>query len=245
MVSSRTLVVNADDFGQTHGINRGVARAFEAGIVTSASLMTRWPAAVEATTYARQHPALSVGLHLDFGEWTYGDGQWRPLYHVADTSDEEAVRAEVQGQLERFRSLMKKDPTHLDSHQHVHRTRPLRDVVRALGTELGVPVRGFDPRISYRGDFYGMSGKGEPYPEGITEAALLRLITDLPAGATELGCHPGEDDGTELVYRNERPLELEALCAPAVATAITNADVDLVSFAAFRRQRDDSEAPRT
>jgi predicted glycoside hydrolase/deacetylase ChbG (UPF0249 family) len=53
MSTNRYLIVNADDFGQSHGVNRGVIEAFENGIVTSASLMVRWPAAVEAAAYAR------------------------------------------------------------------------------------------------------------------------------------------------------------------------------------------------
>ena len=46
-------IVNADDFGQSPGITRGVIAAHERGIVTSASLMVRWPSANEAAAYAR------------------------------------------------------------------------------------------------------------------------------------------------------------------------------------------------
>src|SRR3712207_7115710 len=49
-------------------------RSYEGGIVTSASLMVRWPAATEAAAYAREHRDLSVGLHLDLGEWVYREG---------------------------------------------------------------------------------------------------------------------------------------------------------------------------
>ena len=65
----RFLIVNADDFGQSAGVNRGVAMAHEQGIVTSASLMVRWPAATGAAAFGRAHPGLSVGLHVDLGEW--------------------------------------------------------------------------------------------------------------------------------------------------------------------------------
>lgn len=51
---SRFLIVNADDFGQSPGVNRGIIEAHEHGIVTSASLMVRWPAATEAAAYGRQ-----------------------------------------------------------------------------------------------------------------------------------------------------------------------------------------------
>ena len=77
--SFRALIVNADDFGQSPGVNRGVIRAHERGIVTSVSLMVRWPASTEAAAYGRAHPALSVGLHVDLGEWVCRKGSWQAL----------------------------------------------------------------------------------------------------------------------------------------------------------------------
>jgi predicted glycoside hydrolase/deacetylase ChbG (UPF0249 family) len=76
----RRLIVNADDFGLCHGVNRGIIETFERGILTSASLMVRYPAAAEAAAYARLHPELSVGMHLDLGEWVFKEGEWIPLY---------------------------------------------------------------------------------------------------------------------------------------------------------------------
>ena len=48
MNANKKLIVNADDFGQSPGINKGIIKAREKGIVTSASLLVRYPAAVEA-----------------------------------------------------------------------------------------------------------------------------------------------------------------------------------------------------
>ena len=87
MAAKRYLIVNADDFGQSHGVNRGIIEAHERGIVTSASLMVRWPAATEAAAYSRQHPHLSLGLHVDFGEWACRGGHWVPLYEVVPSND--------------------------------------------------------------------------------------------------------------------------------------------------------------
>ena len=78
------LVVNADDFGLAPGVNRGIIRAYEHGIVTSTSLMVRGAAAVDAGRYARLRPELAVGLHVDLGEWSYVDGDWAPEYEVVD-----------------------------------------------------------------------------------------------------------------------------------------------------------------
>src|SRR5215211_263293 len=81
---ARMLVVNADDLGMSAGVNRGIFEAHERGIVTSASLMVRWPGVREAAAYAKAHPRLGVGLHLDFAEWSIRDEQWVPLYEVVD-----------------------------------------------------------------------------------------------------------------------------------------------------------------
>ncbi|MBA2449837.1 MAG: ChbG/HpnK family deacetylase, partial [Chloroflexi bacterium] len=76
------MIVNADDFGFSPGVSRGIVAAHERGIVTSASLMVRWPAAVAAAAYGRAHPALSVGLHVDLGQDAYRDGRQVTLYRV-------------------------------------------------------------------------------------------------------------------------------------------------------------------
>src|SRR4051794_21157272 len=122
MAAGRYLIVNADDFGRSPGVNRGIVRAHEHGIVTSASLMVRWPAAAEAAGYGRPRPGLSLGLHVDLGEWSLCGADWQPVYEVVDSDNPGAVAAEVGRQLAAFRSLVGRDPTHLDSHQHVHRT---------------------------------------------------------------------------------------------------------------------------
>jgi hopanoid biosynthesis associated protein HpnK len=64
MQSRRRLIVSADDFGLSRGINAGILAAHQNGILTNASLMVRGAAASEAVALARATPTLSVGLHL-------------------------------------------------------------------------------------------------------------------------------------------------------------------------------------
>src|SRR5437867_1669555 len=139
MTANKYLIVNADDFGQSTGINRGIIEAHERSVVTSASLMVRWPAAIDAAQYAREHAKLSVGLHLDFGEWIYRHDEWEPLYEVVSADDRIEVMSEISNQLGRFRSLMGRGPTHIDSHQHVHLQEPVRSVLTAVANDLRVP----------------------------------------------------------------------------------------------------------
>jgi chitin disaccharide deacetylase len=229
-MSATHLVVNADDFGLTAGVNRGIIEAHERGIVTSASLMVRWSAAAEAARFARAHPELSVGLHLDFGEWAYGRGQWHEVYRVIDTHDPNAIVAEVKRQLKVFRELIGTEPSHIDSHQHMHRHEPARSIVLAAAREIGVPVRHFSEAIHYCGDFYGQSDDGQPYHEGIRVEALMKLLEELPPGWCELGCHPGLGDDLETMYRAERAIEVRTLCDPRIRTALRDLETDLCSF---------------
>src|SRR4051812_44665607 len=101
--------------------------------------MVRQLAAEEAAEYGRNQPGLSVGLHLDLGEWTYRRGQWVANYETPA----EQVEREIRFQVDRFVALMGRYPSHLDSHQHVHRNDPTRTVTIGLSRELGVPLRSF------------------------------------------------------------------------------------------------------
>ena len=132
MVSERRmLIVNADDFGLNSAVNAGVVRAHDHGIVSSASLMVRRPGASAAARAAAERRRLSLGLHIDFGDWRYDNGRWtlseRP---DADLDDSVAVERELARQIEQFRELTGRDPTHLDSHHHVHLQEPLRRIAQ-------------------------------------------------------------------------------------------------------------------
>jgi predicted glycoside hydrolase/deacetylase ChbG (UPF0249 family) len=233
MAAARHLIVNADDLGMSAGVNAGIFRGHEHGIVTSTSLMVRQGAAREAAALAAEHPRLAIGLHLDLGQWDYVRGEWIAAYQRCDQEDESAVRAECRSQLLAFRSLLGRDPTHLDSHQHVHESEPVASVTASIAAELGMPLRG--RRVRYEGGFYGQTGKGEPVPEGISSEHLAAIIRALPSGWTELGCHPGIGDTAESSYGKERQLELRALCDPFVAGVLREEGVGLQSFADLRR----------
>jgi predicted glycoside hydrolase/deacetylase ChbG (UPF0249 family) len=228
---ARILIVNADDFGRTPSVNEGIARAHEGGIVTSASLMVRWPAARAAAARARDLERLSIGLHLDLGEWLSRNGHWSLVYRVVPLDEPAAVAAEAQRQLAEFRRLLNRDPTHLDSHQHVHNDAAISGVLRELAAELGVPLREHDPRIRFEGGFFGQESDGTPVYGAITADGLTALLDEMPAGITELCCHPGGGRDSWSVYDRERAAEVQALCDPAVRAAIEERGIELRSFA--------------
>jgi chitin disaccharide deacetylase len=229
-VAERVLIVNADDFGLSRGINAGVVKAHEQGILTSASLMVRGRASIEAADYARRLPRLSVGLHVDLGEWVFRDGEWHERYRLMATEDYAAARAEARAQLELFRGLLGRDPTHLDSHQHTHTGAPGAEALIEIAIELGVPVRHITQGFRYVGDFYGQSGTGTPLHDAITPDNLAELIRTLPPGITELSCHPAATIDFESVYGEERLVEVKALCDPRMRHLIDEQGIALCSF---------------
>jgi predicted glycoside hydrolase/deacetylase ChbG (UPF0249 family) len=230
VVTGQRLIVNADDFGQSHGVNRGIVQAREQGIVTSASLMVRWPDAGHAASYATS-TGLDLGLHIDLGEWKFQDDEWQPVYERVDLDDHEAVLREVRRQAQDFVDLVGRPPTHVDSHQHVHRRPVVLAAVEEVVGHLGAPLREVDERVHYCGTFYGQTFDGEPLAQHISVDALIALLDKLPEGVTELGCHPGMDVVLNTMYRGEREVELNTLCDPRVRTAIDERGIRLCSFA--------------
>jgi len=209
------LIVNGDDFGASRGINRGIIQAHRDGILTSTSLLVNRPASVDAAALARQHPLLSVGLHLELD---------------AGDSEAEEVASQCERQLARFRELTGERPTHVDSHHDVHRDPHARPHVLALAQRVGAPARGHSG-VRHLGKFYGRWG-GATHPEQIGVEGLLRLLdAEVRAGVTELSCHPGYvEPGYRSSYLVERELELRTLCDPRVRQAIRDRGIRLMGF---------------
>jgi len=227
----RALIINADDLGMTAAVNEGIFAAHEGGIVTSASLMVRQSAAPTAAGALSAHPDLAVGLHLDLGGRIYeaddvdSDRRSSFVVHMGNkgrTPEAKAVEEECRSQLECFRELVGRDPTHLDSHKHVHETDPaFGAAAEELANELGVPLR--NRTIRYERRFYGR--------EAISPERLCELIRELPPGWTEIGCHPAAGPVPTSSYDAERQIELETLRHPDVKNLLNVTSVQLCSFA--------------
>jgi predicted glycoside hydrolase/deacetylase ChbG (UPF0249 family) len=219
---SRRLIVNADDFGASGGVNRGIVRAYEHGLVTSTSLMVRMPSAEAAAELARERPGLSVGLHVDLT----GEGTPAP----ADIDDVAACRVEVRAQLRRFEQLLGRAPTHLDAHHNVYRLPHLEPLFVEIAAEARLPLREHSV-VRYFPDFYGQWDDGETHAEWISSSNLIRMLDDIEPGVTELSCHPGLcDPALDSPYHRERELELRTLCDPTVRRHVRESDLVLINY---------------
>ncbi|PYR00522.1 MAG: hypothetical protein DMF97_09360 [Acidobacteria bacterium] len=209
----RWLIVTADDFGITSGMNRGIIQAHREGILTSTSLMVDRPACEEAAALGREWTTLSVGIHLEL-----------------DPNDAGRVPAELERQFARFRELAGTAPTHADSHHDVHYDPRVLPHVLAWCGRIGVPVRGHS-RARHFSKFYGQWG-GETHLEQIGVESLLRMFdTEVREGVTELNCHPGYvEPGFPSSYAAEREEELRTLCDTQVRHAILEKGIRLIGF---------------
>ncbi len=204
----RYLIVNADDLGADRGTSRGIIDAHARGIVTSASLMVDMPDARAAVRAAREHPRLGIGLHVSF---TAGP-------RTVDLADPRAVRQELERQLDRFVALTGQEPTHIDSHHHVHRRPELAPLFVALCRRRRIPLRGFSG-VTYLGHFYGQWEHGKTDMSHISPDYLISLLEGIPSGVSELACHPGDRDARfDPMYDWQRRFELDALTDPRVTT---------------------------
>lgn len=245
----KRLIVNADDFGLTAGVSRGILEAHRRGIVTSTTLMANLP--VDGALLAELKVSrLGVGLHLNL---TLGqpispaeeipslldaDGKFfrDPLRQAAEAKAEE-IELELRAQLATFIRLRGQKPTHLDSHHHVGRHLPIREVVIALAEELGVPLRCQDAET--RRDVRGRGLKspehffGESGPEAYwSSERLLSHLAALPEGASEFMTHPGyfDQDLAYSRYGRQREVELRGLTDPAVSEAVVARGIRLCHF---------------
>lgn len=151
----KAMIVNADDFGLTRGVNAGVMRGFRDGIITSATIMANGRAFQDAVDSAKKSPKLGIGCHLVLVDGvsvetpsaipSLADSEGNLPATVAVLTSRllsGAVRGEDIGR--ELRAQITKvlnagiNPTHLDSHKHTHsHPRIMEQVVRVAG-EFGI-----------------------------------------------------------------------------------------------------------
>jgi predicted glycoside hydrolase/deacetylase ChbG (UPF0249 family) len=159
---TRTLIVNADDFGRTRGVSAGIVHAHLHGLVTTTTAMVNLPGALQDVAQASQQlPTLGLGVHLNL---THGRPVLDPTevpslvssdgsFHTPDAliasghlPDPAHVEREWRAQVNAFLktgALL----DHLDSHHHAALFSPeMWQICLNLAAELGCGVRPPAPR---------------------------------------------------------------------------------------------------
>lgn len=247
----KRLIVNADDFGRTPGVNAGILEAHLYGIVTSSTVMVLEPAAKGGIVDARRRaPDLSLGLHFvltggglaasapDHVPTLLVEGRFRRF--PADFPDELVpgeVERELEAQVVLFEKMAGIPPTHIDSHHHSALHASVQPVVAQVALRLGIPVRASSDAA--RGALRA-AGVRTPdrfvdgfYADGATSANLRAILGGLADETTELMCHPARADEELLTgssYSRERERELAILCDPEIRVLVAEQGVELVPF---------------
>ncbi len=222
---ARHLIINADDFGASTGINRGIIECHTRGILTSTSLMVTGRAVEEALRLSREHSELAIGLHFDV---------WGEDEREFDLGNHAAVREEFHRQLSEFRRLMGRNPTHVDSHRHAHRQEGMLPIFQELVAPLGVPLRD-DGRVKFVGGFYAQWEWLVTELDYVSVPFLLKILSEeVGEGWTEVSCHPGyRSPDFQSVYLAEREAEVATLTDPRVRGFIADTGIRLASYAEF------------
>jgi predicted glycoside hydrolase/deacetylase ChbG (UPF0249 family) len=251
--TARRLIVNADDFGLTVGVSRGILRAHREGLVTSTTVLASLPPQPELDAEATSLPGLGLGLHFNL---TWGrpvsppeavpslvdaEGRFgRDLTVLGERARPEDVRREADAQIEAFARRFDRAPTHLDSHHHAHRAPRVMDAVVDVVLAARLPLRsqdaGFREGLRRRAvvttDHFVGDAQSEPY---WTAERLLDQLATLPLGVTELMCHPGvfDEDLAYSRYGRQREVELRAICDPEARATVKRLDIRLCHFGAL------------
>lgn len=151
----KSLIVNADDLGWTHGVNRGIAEAHQNGIVTSTTVLANGEAFEDGVDMARGFPSLGLGVHLNLSDGApvlpasevptlvnthghFSGGPEQLLLRLARRGlATEEVEREWDAQIRKVQAAGL-EPTHLDGHKHVHMLPGLFPVALRLAKRHGI-----------------------------------------------------------------------------------------------------------
>jgi len=229
------VIINADDFGLTDGVCAGIVKAIRAGGVTATTAMACVPGAAERLgRWAPKIPG-RIGVHLQLTSGApilspervpslvQEDRQFPAIRKQVRAPRTEEILAEWRAQIE---LLLRAgiEPTHLDSHHHIHGLSPAFHAFWELAKEYRLPARALDGEM--RG---ALRAAGVPcidktltdwYGGELSVGSLVNVLNegrrDSPeAGSFEVMCHPGFVDGDLRLlsrYVDDREKELAVLC---------------------------------
>jgi predicted glycoside hydrolase/deacetylase ChbG (UPF0249 family) len=214
----KRLVVNADDFGFTRDVNRGILETHRNGILTATTLMATGDAFDDAVVLAKENPTLDIGCHLVL-VGSPGLPASVPQLLQAIALGRIRIYEELAAQVRKILDAGL-TPTHLDTHKHTHLLPPVLDAVARISEEFKIPwvrrpfdlpihskrpgmvtravsgtfgvVRGrFERELTRRGCRSTDHFAGFQITGNYDARELAALIRTLPEGSTELMCHPG------------------------------------------------------
>jgi chitin disaccharide deacetylase len=208
------LIVNADDFGYSFSVNKGIIEAHTRGIVTSTSVMVDAIAAQEAAEL-KQFPELSVGLH----------------FVVKDFSN---AQPELDRQVERFIAIVGTKPDHVDTHKmHPSANETVKQVLMRYSKANHTPVRCFGFAKFIESFYCPDDEAGFRDEKNVSLTSLKESIDEATDSYNELMCHAGYSDDylrKTSSYNDLREKELAAITDPSIKRYLQEHGITLCNW---------------
>lgn len=249
------LIINADDFGYSTGINLGIIHAHQRGILTSTTIMAGMPGFKEAVELAKANSELGVGVHLtltcgspvreDVPTLTNEEGSFHDLsfYEKEFSVDLDELYNEWKTQIEWVIDSGIK-PTHLDSHHHVNVIDPITTVFIKLAEEFDLPVRNnfeVPEELSTTESFvtyFDSVGHNKEIWRAMEMKNLLQTLQQNTS--TEIMCHPAYVDKFLLEnssFNVGRTIVLDELLDPTYPEILEENNIHLIHFGELKNKR--------
>lgn len=245
------LVMNADDFGYSEGINYGIIEAYKKGIVRSTTLMANMPGFEHAINLAKQNLGLGVGVHLTIttgipilrthktiinqkGEFI----KVKQALKEGNTIDLSEIKDEWFAQIQKVYAAGVK-PTHIDSHHHSHGEDDLLPIAAEIANYYDLPMRIVKEEHRKKVDIHqcGIEALSvDFFDKTATMEQLLQIIDDSKQKgyqSLEIMCHPAFVDYSILSnssYNVQRTKELNILTTPGLEEHLRSLNVTLANF---------------
>ncbi|MCD6119758.1 ChbG/HpnK family deacetylase [bacterium] len=233
MEDHRLLIINADDFGRTPEISKGVLECAATGIVRSSTIMSNFVS--ESDISALADSDLSAGLHFNLTSgspialWPKDligkNGYFKK--DIASDLPRELIEDEIYAQWDYLVSRGIR-PTHIDSHHHVHAFATVFAVVAEFALRRGVSVRpcnkdvamllvhlGITAPAEFSDSFFGL--------ENLSKEGFLKILDACSSDSLEIMCHPGYSSrelALSSTYAEEREAELGILSDSSLLSEI-------------------------
>jgi len=242
------LIVNADDFGMSKGVNLGILECFKEGVVTSTSLMANMGAFDHAIEIMKNND-LDVGIHfnLTIGEPLSPKEKIKTLLNETNNlehnikrlavADKNEIRLELMAQLNKFLSTGF-SPSHIDFHHELNFSENVLEVTIEIAKEYNLPMRAFEEqsikkmnekavkhsrRFLY--EFFGNDLTVDSFINELNKAKHEKIA--------EIMTHPAYVDNyllTKSGYSLQRAKELQILTTKEVKEFIKDEKIELIGF---------------
>lgn len=207
------LIINADDFGYSLSVNRGIIKGHVDGIVTSTSVMVDAVGADQAVELI-EYPELSVGLHFVINDF-------------------DNLAEELQRQYKKFTEITGIKPDHLNSHKIYTEDKRIYSALADFANSNNMPLRRFNP-AKFIDSFFGPHSNGD-----VSTASLIKAVDQATDDYNEIMCHVGYSDDylrQHSSYNDLRETELLTVCDPSVNKYIEGQDIKLINWRSLALQ---------